>query len=448
MFVPLSDQNRSDDVLDSSLNVSRASQNPFEASSFRMEYAREWGPCVLGIDQAMRGPLSGIGPAVFCGSVIPYHHEMQLESQGVACCFASSLSGNDQVRLSQMVQADPYIAWLLRVIPSEAADGARCSMGVLEHTTAASIIKEALALGVDVRSVRVTASCDSARFRQFLYEAFPMIEDINVLSRVCNPSATTCCSNQSMGINNGNCVNVLPSSPQSLPSSPSSPTSISSGVVIPSVVCVSGVVAQFARDNLSRHLLYRQRHSPSPLSRSPLSKPMSTSHRRERLTSSATGSFFNGPLFRTRSSSEENAHKADRCAAFAGNEFGEAHCGLVTEMPQQSQSSNIPIEMYDFCGDDDDTVMNGLTSPKRIRVVPCSPPLPSMIVSDDSPPCVGHSACIPNLSGCDNHVRRVDRFDSPPFTSTSLLVSPPPLVSSTSTSVPMYRPMFGLTSPF
>jgi len=305
-------------------------------------------------------------------------------------------------------------------------------MGVLEHTTAAWIIKEAITLGVDVRGIRVSASCDTVRFRQFLYEAFPMIEDISVYSKVSSVSCCTTSTTPPPTVSVSPNTNILPSSPQSLPSSPSSPMSASS--FVPPAVCVAGVVAQNSRDCLSRQLLYKHRQSPSPLSRSPLSKPMNTCCRRERLTNSTSGSFFNGPLFRNRFSNSAEELPSIRCAAYAGNEFGEAHCGLVPEVSHNTspQSSNIPIEMYDFYGEDDDSVMNGLTCPKRMRVVPCSPPLSSVIVSEDSIPPVTHSSTINNFANSSNH------FDSLPFSSTSLFVSPP-----TSTSAPVYRPILG-----
>jgi len=453
MFAPFSNRVRLDEARITSLSGSPNTQLPFQ-SQFRMEYAREWGPCVIGIDQAMRGPLSSLGPAVFCGVVIPSIHEMELESaHGSACCFASSLSVNDQERMEQMIQSDSYIAWLLRVIPSEAADGARCSMGVLEHTTAASIIKEAIAAGVDVRGIRVSASCDPMRFRQFLFEAFPMIDDISVYPRI----AAISCSE-----NTNTCHCLLPSSPQSLPSSPLSPMSASSPVV-PSIICAAGVLAQSARDNLSRHLLYRQRQSPSPPSKSPLSRMTNASRMRSRLTSSASGSFFRNTvaISRSRSSSEENAHTANvRCAAFAGSEYGESQSGLVRDVPSTiSQSKSIPIEMYDFF-DDDDSSMCGFTSPKRIRVVPCSPPLPAVITSEDSlSSCVPTAATsattnMPTVSNCVGQInsgKSIDSFESSPFSSSSFFVNSPPFASScssASTTVPTFRQMYGLTNPF
>jgi len=442
MIAPLANRIRLDEAHPSLCGSRSTSHQPFD-SCFNLEHAREWGPCVLGIDQAMRGPLSAIGPAVFCGTILPCVHETDFENQGIAVCPAPLLSGNDHERLAQMVQNDSYVAWLVRVIPSEAADGARCSMGVLEHTTAASIIKEALAAGVFVRSIRVSSNCDPVRFRQFLFEAFPMIDDISVFPRiVVSPSTspgptTSACNTASMYLS--------PSLSQSLPSSPITASSPSCGTspIVPPVICIAGVVAQSARDTISRQLLYKQRTSPSPLSRSPLSKPMGPCHRRDHLSnSSAAASFFNGPLFRGRSSSEENPR---RCAAFTGSEFGDSHSGLVNEVPI-SRSQTIPIEVYDFYGEDEDSSMEGFTSPKRIRIVPCSPPLPSVISSEDSlPTCVVNSHHVV----ANSHVSQVDSIDSPLFPSTSLFVSPPPFASSSaSTSAPMYRPMIGITSPF
>jgi len=453
MIAPFANQSRLDEAHTNSFADSRSS--PFH-SLYRVEYAREWGPCVLGIEQSARGPLSGMGPAVFCGTIMPCAHEAVLESQGiVSASVTGTLSSNEQERLSNLIQSDPYIAWVLKAIPSEAADGARCSMGVLEHTTAASIIKEAIASGADIRCIRVSANCDPARFRQFLYEAFPMIDDISVYPRIASTSNTN--SNPCVNVGSNTVICQSPCVPHSLPSSPNSPSSaLSSSSSIPVIICAAGVVAQSARDSLSRQMLYRQRQSPSPLSRSPLARRMTTVRNSCSHDSfggnSAAASFFNGPLFRGRSSSEENAHRATRrCAAFAGSEFGEAHCGLVSELTQPvlSQSQTVPIEMYDFGGDDDESTIAGLTSPKRIRVVPCSPPLPSVITCEDTIPCTTHATVtVPSASGRVRHIQSVDSFDSSPFSSTSLFVSPPPFASGASTSVPMFRPMCGLTSLF
>jgi len=439
MLSPLVDRIRSDEM-----NIP-VSGSRIQRSN-RLEYARGWGPCILGIEQAVRGPLSSMGPVVFCAAILSCVHETELENQGIGSFIPTLLSGNDQEKFSQVVQSDPCIAWILRIISSEAADGARCSMGVLEHTTAASMIKEAIAAGVNIRGIRVSASCDIERFRQFLYEAFPMIDDITVYPRttpVMNQNtvaaaAAATTTTTTTAVTSGQYLS--PPSPQTSPSSPSIVCCTSSG--IPPAVCVASILAQSVRDSMSRQLLYRQRQTPSPPTRSPLSKPMHSLRKRDNFSQSAS-SFFNGPLFRSRSCSEEDAHRTSpmRCVAYAGSEFGEAHCGLV------SQTETVPMDMYDFY--DDDSSMVGLTSPKRIRVVPCSPPLSTVFSCEDTLPCVCPAAQNANSVNHSNGVSQtVDSFDSSSFHSNSLFVSPPPCSTSTSTSVPVFRPMFGVTNIF
>ena len=435
--------------------------------SYRVEYAREWGPCVLGLDHVVRNQVCSVSPTVFCGVIVPCVHEPALESLGIgSCVFPTGLSGGEQERLSQIIQSDSYIAWMLRTIPSETVDGARCSMGVLEHTTAASIIKEAIAAGIDIRALRVSAYTDPERFRQFLFEAFPMIDDISVYPRVL-PSSTSPCgvsSNSaavyppislglnggcsSMGSNRSPCLMSPPQSPtSSLPPSPSS----ASAANMPAVLCAANVVAQSARDCLSRQMLFRQRQLSVPLARSPLSKSVNGLRRREH--GGAAPSIFGTPMFRSRSSSEESEQTAAlRCAPFAGSEFGEAHCGLVSSSlppprhPLPSSSSQpVPIEMFDFGTEDDEADMLGLASPKRIRVVPCSPLLPSVLSCEDSLSSCNSAGNSVNTSSTS---AAVDPLCSPPYPTSSLFVSPPPFASSnTSTSVPMFRPFFGMTSP-
>jgi len=443
---------------------------------YRLEYAREWGPCVLGLDHVVRGQVYSVSPTVFCGIIVPCVHEPALESLGIGSCgYATAVSGGEQERLSHVIQSDSYIAWMLRTIPSETADGARCSMGVLEHTTAASIIKEAIAAGIDVRALRVSAYSDPERFRQFLFEAFPMIDSISVYPRVVpstvggvapppassgGPLARTAAAAVfppiCLGLNSG-CASMGSSrspclSPPQSPSSslPSSPTG-SPATPVPAVLCAANVVAQSARDCLSRQMLFRQRQLSVPLARSPLSKSVNGLRKRDHM--GAAPSIFGSPMFRCRSSSEESERTAAlRCVPYAGSEFGDSSCGIVSSSlpPQQplpnSSSQPVPIEMFDFGTEDDEADMMGFASPKRIRVVPCSPLLPSVVSCEDSiPSCnsTGQSASTGNSSAA------VDHLCSPPYASSSLFVSPPPFASSNnaSTSVPMLRPFFGMTSP-
>ena len=317
---------------------------PFQSSS-RMEYARGWGPCILGIEEAERGssPSTSQGPTVFCGVVVPCTHEAALQAQGFACCTAAMLSGGDQDRLTRVVKDDPYIAWLVRAVPPEASAGTRCSFGEVAHTTAAALIKEALAAGIHVCSVRVSSNSDAVRYRQFLSEAFPGVCDI----AVCAPRGGT----------SQLCGGISP------------------------VVCAAGVMALAARNELSRQMLHRQRASlPQPV-RSPLSKAMEELRRRQHSAGNKSRVSAT-PVRRLSMDAPESAPGSStlgfvRCAAYTGSECGDAHCGLASP-----PSSGIPIDAQG--NDDFDSSFSELMSPKRIRVIPCSPPLSSMVVHDES----------------------------------------------------------------
>jgi len=413
-------------------------QLPFP-TCYRVEYAREWGPCVLGIDQAVRGSLSAsIAPLVLCGIIVPCVHEPTLQSLGLR----SNVSGGEQERFAKLVHSDSYISWLLRTVPSEAADGMRCSMGILEHTTASYIIKEALATGIDVRSVHISCYSDPDRFRQFLFEAFPMIENISVYPRVALPSTAGSMTSSSLSV----CDSMSPNRSSCLSSIP-----------VPAIVCAAGIVAQSARDELSRQLLFRQRHYPTPLAPSPLSRSISGLHRHDRLgavASASSSSLLGEPMYRSRASldEDESERASIRCSPFVGNEFGESHCGLVSSsLPQRSivRSEHEPISMYDFYDDDDDeSEMIGLTSPKRIRVVPCSPTL-TVFTCEDSLPC--SSSDQSRMHNVKKTCSSAEHSCSPPYVSSSLFVSPPfaSSCSSASTSVPMFsRSMLGMANPF
>jgi len=418
---------------------------------YRLEYAREWGPCVLGLDQAVRGSLASVSPGVFCGVIVPCVHEPALDSLGMGSCSTpTALSGGEQERLTRIVQSDSYIAWLLRTIPSEMVDGARCSMGILEHTTASSIIKEVIAAGIEIRGVRISSYSDPTRFRQFLCEAFPTIDNISVYPRIpvqqsCSAtSSSASCSSPSASASP--CLSTPPLSPSSV--YVSSPTSAVTPV--PPILVAAAVIAHSARDELSRHLLFRQRHFPTPLARSPLSKSVYGPRRREHM--GATASIFGDSMLRCRSCSEEESeHSTIRCTPFVGSEYGEAHCGMVSS-PQQSlaQSQSLPMNMYDFYTEDDDSDMVGLTSPKRIRVVPCSPPITTVFTCEDSMPCVCPAVSGPRgAHSSKNGGSSMEHSCSPPYQSSSLFVSPPLMsscsIASASASVPSLPTLFGMT---
>lgn len=319
-------------------------------SSSRIELARGWGPCILGIEEAERGssPSTSQGPTVFCGVIVPCTHEAALQAQGFACCTAATLSGGDQDRLTRVVRGDPYIAWLVRALPPEASAGTRCSFGVVAHTAAAAIIKEALAAGIQVRSVRVSSTSDAARYRQFLSEAFPGVCDITV----CAPRGGSTLS-----------------------------ASLPCGGAVSPVVCAAGVMALAARNELSRQMLHRQRASLPQPARSPLTKAMEELRRRQHAAGSRAR-VAASPVRRLSMDAPESAPGSSslgfvRCAAYTGSECGDAPCGVV-----YPPACGILI---DAPGSDDfDSSLSELMSPKRIRVIPCSPPLSSMVVHDES----------------------------------------------------------------
>jgi len=437
------------------MDESQLQRQPTIPSCFRLECAREWGPCILGIDQAVRGLLS-IGPPVFCGVIVPCVHEPSLQT----LCLQSGVMPST---LAQLVQSDSYIAWLLRRIPSEMADGARCSMGILEHTTASALIKEAIAAGIDIRCIRVSTYSDPVRFRQFLYEAFPMIDNICVYPRVVTPQPSTSPSpspSPSLSPSSTESSLMVDSSDSSSDGFDSVGSSHSSCISMPPIITAAGIIAHSARDELSRHLLFRQRHIHTRLAPSPLSKSVNGLHKREHYGTSPC-SLLGEPMYRSRPSLDEDSERATvRCVPFVGSEFGEAQCGYVSSSlpPQRSLSSQttqptqpVPISMYDFY-DDDESDMIGLTSPKRIRVVPCSPTLTTVFTCDDSIPSICSSSSSAGqkrshstqLSGTNT-----DHLCSPPYVSSSLYVSPPfgSSCSTASTSVPMFHSMLGMTSP-
>jgi len=405
----------------------------------RMEYAREWGPCVLGLDQAVRrGPLPSLAPPVFCGIISPCFHEASLDSMGLGSRLKNStISGVEQDRLARVIRSDSYIAWMLRTTSCEVVNGVKCGMGILEHTTVSSMIKEALAAGIDIRCVRVSTYSDPVRFRDFLFHAFPSIVNIHVYPKsvVISSSAMSALSATSSTPSlrsSGETVtdDMMTESPTG--SEDDMDTPCGQCLPMPAILCAASVVSQSARDELSKRLLFRQRQNAAPIARSPLSSTVNApSGRRDRGAGGPT--FFGEPMVRSRPSLDEEY--TIRCVPYAGSEYGESHCGLMPSARTLPQSQSVPIGSFDFFPDEDESEMIGLASPKRLRVVPCSP---TVFTCEDSLPCVCPTVSRPVQDA--NAGTGADPSCSPPYMSSSLTFS-------SSTGVPVYHPLFGVTSP-
>lgn len=134
--------------------------------------------CMLGIDEAGRGPV--LGPMVYGAVYCPVSHASQLKEMG----FADSKTLTEEKReslLGNIEDACDVIGWLLEVLSPTVISNSmlrRCkyNLNALSHDTAIMLIKRALNLGLNVTEVYVDTVGVAAKYQAKLSEIFPGIK--------------------------------------------------------------------------------------------------------------------------------------------------------------------------------------------------------------------------------------------------------------------------------
>ena len=176
--------------------------------------------CVMGIDEAGRGPV--LGPMVYCGFVCAAGAEAALRAEGFDD--SKALTPAARARLLAGAERAGRCAWFVRVLSARRLSRdmlrlARVNLNALSHAAAAALVRAALAAGLRVRRLCVDTVGDAAKYRARLAAAFPQIPDIVVAPRA---DATFPC------------------------------------------VGAASVVAKCVRDDITAHWRFRERPGPSP----------------------------------------------------------------------------------------------------------------------------------------------------------------------------------------
>lgn len=134
--------------------------------------------CLLGIDEAGRGPV--LGPMVYAAAYCPLSHASKLKEMG----FADSKTLTEEKReslLDSIVNAGDMIGWLLEVLsPTVISNNmlrrSKYNLNALSHDSAIALIRRALDLGLNIAEVYVDTVGVAAKYQAKLSEIFPNIK--------------------------------------------------------------------------------------------------------------------------------------------------------------------------------------------------------------------------------------------------------------------------------
>ncbi|KAL0611059.1 Ribonuclease H2 subunit A [Plecturocebus cupreus] len=135
-------------------------------------------PCILGVDEAGRGPV--LGPMVYAICYCPLSRLADLEALKVAD--SKTLSESERERLFAKMQEDgDFVGWALDVlspnlISTSMLGRVKYNLNSLSHDTATGLIQYALDQGVNVTQVFVDTIGMPETYQKRLQQSFPGIE--------------------------------------------------------------------------------------------------------------------------------------------------------------------------------------------------------------------------------------------------------------------------------
>lgn len=135
-------------------------------------------PCVLGIDEAGRGPV--LGPMVYGIAYCPVTKSQDLKDLGVD----DSKKLTDQQReglLQKVLDNDSYLGWAVHLlsptfISRSMLRRAKYNLNTMSHDTAIGLVRGAIAAGVNVSEVYVDTVGPPEKYQAMLQGIFPNLK--------------------------------------------------------------------------------------------------------------------------------------------------------------------------------------------------------------------------------------------------------------------------------
>ncbi|GIY42827.1 ribonuclease H2 subunit A [Caerostris darwini] len=135
-------------------------------------------PCMLGIDEAGRGPV--LGPMVYGAAYCPISQLDLLKAKGVAD--SKTLTEEKRENLFSLIdEASDMMGWILDIlspnfISNSMLKRSKYNLNALSHDSAIGLIKKALELGVNIAEVYVDTVGPPEKYQAKLAALFPEIK--------------------------------------------------------------------------------------------------------------------------------------------------------------------------------------------------------------------------------------------------------------------------------
>ena len=135
-------------------------------------------PCVLGIDEAGRGPV--LGPMVYGISFCPVAKNQDLKELGVDDSKALTEEQREAL-LKKVLDNNDYIGWAIHVlsprfISSSMYRRSKYNLNTMSHDTAIGLVNKAIERGVQVSEIYVDTVGPPEKYQAKLQNIFPSLK--------------------------------------------------------------------------------------------------------------------------------------------------------------------------------------------------------------------------------------------------------------------------------
>ncbi|KAJ1686261.1 hypothetical protein LUZ63_017651 [Rhynchospora breviuscula] len=139
----------------------------------------EWAsePCIMGIDEAGRGPV--LGPMVYGCLYCPLSYQQTLASLNFAD--SKTLKEEKREELFENLKSDPSLGWGVDVIDprdlsAKMLQREKINLNEISHNSAMGLVRRVLDLGVFLTEVYVDTVGDADKYREKLSARFPGVK--------------------------------------------------------------------------------------------------------------------------------------------------------------------------------------------------------------------------------------------------------------------------------